>query len=74
MADPQVQLGGSGPADQDDVEMQGGDDGAEVVDVGEIADDDAVEGGGAEEDKPAQRVTFIEYASSTSLTTFDRRC
>lgn len=55
MADPQVQVGGGGTADQDDVEMQGGDEGPEVGEtVGE-------EGDAAEEDKPAQRVTFIEY-------------
>lgn len=74
MADPQVQLGGSGSADQDDVEMQGGDDGAEVVDVGETVGEDAVEGDAAEEDKPAQRVTFVEYASFTSPISFDHRC
>ncbi|KAI4280803.1 MAG: hypothetical protein L6R38_004165 [Xanthoria sp. 2 TBL-2021] len=67
MADPQVQLGGSGSADQDDVEMQGGDDGAEVVDVGETVGEDAVEGDAAEEDKPAQRVTFVDYLKSPMI-------
>ncbi len=57
MADPQVQVGGGGTADQDDVEMQGGDEAAEVVEVGETVGE---EGDAAEEDKPAQRVTFIE--------------
>ena len=61
MADPQVQVGGSGPADYDDVEMQGGDEGAEVIEVGETVGDNGA-GGSAEDDKPAQRVTFIEYA------------
>ncbi|KAL9033294.1 MAG: hypothetical protein Q9180_006023 [Flavoplaca navasiana] len=67
MADPQVQVGGSGPADQDDVEMQGGDEGAEVVEVGETVGDNGAEGGSAEEDKPAQRVTFIDYLKSPMI-------
>ncbi|CAO1603411.1 hypothetical protein XANCAGTX0491_006999 [Xanthoria calcicola] len=61
MADPQVQVGGGGTADQDDVEMQGGDEGPEVGEtVGE-------EGDAAEEDKPAQRVTFIDYLKSPMI-------
>ncbi|KAL8674795.1 MAG: hypothetical protein Q9168_000776 [Polycauliona sp. 1 TL-2023] len=67
MADPQVQLGGSGPTDQDDVEMQGDDEGAEVIDVGEAAGEDAAEGGAVEEDKPAQRVTFVDYLKSPMI-------
>ncbi|KAL8891261.1 MAG: hypothetical protein Q9205_002412 [Flavoplaca limonia] len=67
MADPQVQVGGSGPADQDDVEMQGGDEGAEVIEVGETVGDNGAEGGSAEEDKPAQRVTFIDYLKSPMI-------
>lgn len=59
MADPQVQIGsGSNPVNEDDVEMQGGDDGGEVVEVaetgaaaGEVPD---------QEEKPTERVTFIE--------------
>ncbi|KAI4274109.1 MAG: hypothetical protein LQ337_004162 [Flavoplaca oasis] len=67
MADPQVQVGGSGPADQDDVEMQGGEEGAEVIEVGETVEDNGVEGGSAEEDKPAKRVTFIDYLKSPMI-------
>ncbi|CAL8580945.1 hypothetical protein XPA_006659 [Xanthoria parietina] len=64
MADPQVQVGGGGTADQDDVEMQGGDEAAEVVEVGETVGE---EGDAAEEDKPAQRVTFIDYLKSPMI-------
>ncbi|KAI4230438.1 MAG: hypothetical protein L6R36_000067 [Xanthoria steineri] len=64
MADPQVQVGGGGTADQDDVEMQGGDEGADVVEVGETVGE---EGDAAEEDKPAQRVTFIDYLKSPMI-------
>lgn len=61
MADPEVRLRGSGPADEGDVEMQGGDESAEVIEVGEtMGEDGAAEGGAAEEEKPAQRVTFVE--------------
>lgn len=59
MADPQVQIGGSQPIDEGDVEMEGGNDGAEVIEVGESG---AAGGAAEEEEKPAQRATFVEYA------------
>ncbi len=61
MADPVVQIGGSQPIDEGDVEMEGRNDGAEVIEVGESG---AAGGATDEEDKPAQRVTFIEYATN----------
>ncbi|KAL8682292.1 MAG: hypothetical protein Q9186_001661 [Xanthomendoza sp. 1 TL-2023] len=68
MADPEVRVGGNGPADEGDVEMQGDDEGAEVVEVGENnGGDAAADGGAAEEEKPAQRVTFIDYLKSPMI-------
>ena len=61
MADPEVHVGGRGPADGGDVEMQGGDDRPEAIEIGDTVEDDAgEEGEPTEEEKPAQRVTFVE--------------
>ncbi|KAL8943502.1 MAG: hypothetical protein Q9216_001037 [Gyalolechia sp. 2 TL-2023] len=63
MADPQVQIGSSSnPINEGDVEMQGGDNGDQVVEVAETGA--AVEGVTDQEEKPAQRVTFIDYLKS----------
>lgn len=60
--DPQVQIGsGSNQVNEGDVEMQGGDDGDDVV---EVAENGAAAGGVPEEEKPAERVTFIDYLKS----------
>ncbi|KAL8775301.1 MAG: hypothetical protein Q9209_000308 [Squamulea sp. 1 TL-2023] len=68
MADPEVRLGGSGLADEGDVEMAGGDEGAEVIEIPDVVGEDTVaEGGAAEEEKPAQRVTFIDYLKSPMI-------
>ncbi|KAL8783936.1 MAG: hypothetical protein Q9213_004266 [Squamulea squamosa] len=68
MADPEVRVGGSGPADEGDVEMAGGDEGAEVIEIPEVGGEDTVaEGGAAEEEKPAQRVTFVDYLKSPMI-------
>ena len=61
MAEPEVRISGSGGGgDEGDVEMQGGDEDVEVMETGAAED-----GTGAtqEEEKPSQRVTFVEYAS-----------
>ncbi|KAL8806762.1 MAG: hypothetical protein Q9182_001160 [Xanthomendoza sp. 2 TL-2023] len=63
MADPEVHVSGNGPADEGDVEMQGADEGAEAVEVGENNGEDAA----AEEEKPAPRVTFIDYLKSPMI-------
>ncbi|KAL8804967.1 MAG: hypothetical protein Q9200_005613 [Gallowayella weberi] len=63
MTDPEVHVSGNGPADEGDVEMQGADEGAEVVEVGENNGEDAA----AEEEKPAPRVTFIDYLKSPMI-------
>lgn len=73
MANPQVQIGGSQPIDEGDIEMEGGNDGAEVIEVGESG---AAGGATEEEEKPAQRVTFVEYATNAlpgfRLTRYDQ--
>ncbi|KAL8927517.1 MAG: hypothetical protein Q9208_002322 [Pyrenodesmia sp. 3 TL-2023] len=61
MADPQVQIGASQSIDEGDVVMEGGNDGAEVVEVGESG---AAGGAAQEEEKPAQRVRFVDYLKS----------
>ncbi|KAL8938667.1 MAG: hypothetical protein Q9211_003099 [Gyalolechia sp. 1 TL-2023] len=54
MAEPQVQIGsGSNPVDEGDVEMQGGDNGGDVVEVAETGA--AAEGVPDQEEKPTQR-------------------
>ncbi|KAL8912403.1 MAG: hypothetical protein Q9171_002589 [Xanthocarpia ochracea] len=68
MADPEVHVGARGPADGDDVEMQGGDGRPEVIEIGDTVEDDAVEEGEpTEEEKPAQRVTFVDYLKSPMI-------
>ncbi|KAL8834828.1 MAG: hypothetical protein Q9170_003570 [Blastenia crenularia] len=63
MADPQVQIGSRGDAaNEGDVEMQGGDDGDEVLEIPETSA--AAGGAPEEEEKPTQRVTFIDYLKS----------
>lgn len=58
MADPEVQIAGREPANEGDIEMEGGDDGADVVEVGESVA--AADGAADEDEKPTQRVTFVE--------------
>ncbi|KAL8689935.1 MAG: hypothetical protein Q9218_004513, partial [Villophora microphyllina] len=69
MAEPEVRIGGTDPGDEGDVEMQGGDDGAEVSEVAETgAGQDGTTGAAAdEEEKPAQRVTFVDYLKSPMI-------
>ncbi|KAL8971460.1 MAG: hypothetical protein Q9183_001050 [Haloplaca sp. 2 TL-2023] len=65
MAEPEVRIGGpGGGGDEGDVEMQGGDEDVEVMETGAAED-----GTGAtqEEEKPAQRVTFIDYLKSPMI-------
>ncbi|KAL9015281.1 MAG: hypothetical protein Q9173_000079 [Seirophora scorigena] len=60
MADPEVQISRGSPLIEADVDMEGGDDAAEGTAVGG-------RGGGAaaeEDDKPAPRVTFVDYLKS----------
>ncbi|KAL8704623.1 MAG: hypothetical protein Q9201_002209 [Fulgogasparrea decipioides] len=67
MAEPEVRIGGVDAGDEGDVEMQGGDDSAEVLEVGETG---AAEDGAAApegEEKPAQRVTFVDYLKSPMI-------
>lgn len=67
MADPEVRISiGDSGANEDDVEMQG--DNADVIEVGETGADGGQgareeEGMTMEEEKPASRVTFVEYVS-----------
>ncbi len=72
MADPEVRISiGDSGANEGDVEMQGGDS-ADVIEVGETGADG---GEGAveeesmtmEDERPAARVTFVEYVSCNSL-------
>ncbi|KAL8732025.1 MAG: hypothetical protein Q9166_002977 [cf. Caloplaca sp. 2 TL-2023] len=68
MADPEVRVGSSGAADEGDVEMQGADESAEVIEVGDNGPgEDVTAGGPAEEEKPAQRVTFVDYLKSPMI-------
>lgn len=61
MADPEVQISGGKPPVEADVEMEGDEDGPEVTEIGSRGS--AVGGAAAEEDdKPAPRLTFVEYA------------
>lgn len=61
MADPQVQIGsGSNQVNEGDVEMQGGDEGDELVEVAENSAAAVLD----QEEKYAERVTFIEYDHS----------
>ena len=68
MADPEVRISiGDSGANEDDLEMQGGDS-ADVVEVGETGADGGEvageeEGMIMEADKPTQRVTFVEYVT-----------
>ncbi|KAL9603489.1 MAG: hypothetical protein Q9219_001176 [cf. Caloplaca sp. 3 TL-2023] len=65
MAEPQVQIGG-GAANEGDVEMQGGDEGGDdAIEVAETADPAAE--APTEEEKPAQRVTFVDYLKSPMI-------
>jgi len=67
MADPEVRISiGDSGANEDDIEMQG--DNADVIEVGETGADGGQsareeEGMTMEEEKPASRVTFVEYVS-----------
>ena len=61
MAKPEVHIGsrsGNDPSNEGDVEMQGGDDGDEVLEVPETGT--AAGGAAEEEEKPTPRITFVE--------------
>lgn len=73
MADPEVRISGGAAEESGDVEMQGGD-GADVMEVGETGADDAPgedvgeDETAAEAEKPAARITFVDYLKSPIIT------
>ena len=64
MADPEVRILGGVADDSGDVEMQGGGDGGDVLEVGETGADDAPgeedETAALEAERPATRTSFVE--------------
>ncbi|KAL9578359.1 MAG: hypothetical protein Q9212_005769 [Teloschistes hypoglaucus] len=66
MAEPEVRIGGADAGEEGDVEMQGGDQSDDVVEVSKSdAAQDGTTGAAAEGgEKPAQRVTFVDYLKS----------
>ena len=63
MADPEVRILGGVADDSGDVEMQGGGDGADVMEVGETGGDDAPgeeDETAVEPERPATRTNFVE--------------
>ena len=63
MADPEVRILGGVADDSGDVEMQGGGDGADVLEVGETGADDAPgeeDDTAVEAERPATRTSFVE--------------
>lgn len=80
MADPEVLIStGDSRANEDDVEMQG--DNADVLEVGETGADGGQDAGEEEgmtmeEEKPASRVTYVEYVSRNEFSecTFREAC
>ncbi|KAL8737838.1 MAG: hypothetical protein Q9181_001280 [Wetmoreana brouardii] len=68
MAEPEVRIGSVDAGDEGDVDMQGGDDSAEVIEVGETgAAEDGATAAPDGEEKPAQRVTFVDYLKSPMI-------
>ncbi|KAL8973665.1 MAG: hypothetical protein Q9197_002092 [Variospora fuerteventurae] len=66
MADPEVQISGGNPPVEADVEMEGGEDGPDVTEIGSRGS--AAGGAAAEEDdKPAPRLTFVDYLKSPMI-------
>ena len=70
MTEPEVRISTGVLGDSGDVEMQGGDS-ADVVEVGETGAADALgedieeDDAAGEAEKPAARVTFVEYVSKS---------
>ena len=64
MADPEVRILGGVADDSGDVEMQGGGDSGDVMEVGETGGDDAPgeedETTAVEAERPATRTSFVE--------------
>lgn len=75
MAEPEVHIGGADAGDEGDVEMQGGDQSADVVEISETGTtQDRATGAAAKEDeKSAQRVTFVEYAWTPTIIFYIRK-
>ena len=64
MADPEVRISGGVADDSGDVEMQGGGDGADVMEVGETGADDAP---GEEDETTTTAVEAERRATRTSF-------
>lgn len=64
MAESEVRIGGADAGEEGDVEMQGGDQSDDVVEISKTgASQDGTTGAAADGgEKPAQRMTFVEYA------------